>query len=191
MNIGCVVKASGISARFGGDKLLTPLWGKPLITHVLDSLPPAFSRVVVVTRREAIAALARERGLEAVVHDLPLVSDSIRLGLQAMADMQGCAFCVGDQPGLAQASFQRLLEAFAAQPDRIFRLAWGERMGSPVIFPRALFPELLALTGEEAGSVVIRRHRELLSCIQATSPLELLDVDTREQLAFWERRGPR
>lgn len=190
MNIGCVVKASGISARFGGDKLLHPLWGKPLIAHVLDSLPQAFTRVAVVTRREDVAALARERGFKAILHDDPQVSGSIRLGMEAMADMESCAFCVGDQPGLTQASFQRLLEASASRPGRIWRLAYAEEAGSPVIFPRALFPELMALTGEQAGSIVIRRHRELLSYVQASSPLELMDVDTREQLAFWEGQRP-
>ncbi|MEA5013675.1 MAG: nucleotidyltransferase family protein [Candidatus Limiplasma sp.] len=190
MKIGCVVMASGVSARFGGDKLLAPLWGKPLLAHLLDNLPETLARVVVVTRREAVASLAYERGLEVLLHDFPQVSDTIRLGLSSLGGVKGCMFCTGDQPGLTKASLQGLLDAFTAQPERIVRLCYGEEAGSPVIFPRSLFPELLALTPEQAGSAVIRRHRELLACVQASSPLELMDVDTREQLAFWEKRGP-
>lgn len=190
MKIGCVVMASGVSARFGGDKLLAPLWGKPLLAHLLDNLPETLARVVVVTRREAVASLAYERGLEVLLHDFPQVSDTIRLGLSSLGGVKGCMFCTGDQPGLTKASLQGLLDAFTVQPERIVRLCYGEEAGSPVIFPRSLFPELLALTPEQAGSAVIRRHRELLACVQASSPLELMDVDTREQLAFWEKRGP-
>lgn len=188
VTIGCVIKASGVSARFGGNKLLAPLWGKPLICHLLDSLPQALARTVVVTRQEAIAALARERGLHAVLHDFPRVSDTIRLGTAAMMDLDGCMFCGGDQPGLRQDTLRAMLAAFASNPGRIHRLSFGEKPGSPVIFPSFLYPELLSLTGEETGSTVIRRHRELVSLVEAASERELMDVDTREDLALWEGR---
>ena len=137
MKIGCVVMASGISARFGGDKLLAPLWGKPLLAHLLDNLPETLARVVVVTRWEAVASLAYERGLEVLLHDFPQVSDTIRLGLSSLGDVEGCMFCTGDQPGLTKTSLQGLLDAFAARPERIVRLGYGEAAGSPVLFPRS------------------------------------------------------
>lgn len=114
----------GISARFGGDKLLTPLWGKPLISHVLDSLPPSFSRGGGGDPPGGRRRLGPGAGLEAIVHDLPLVSDSIRLGLAAMADMGGLRLLrggpAGANPGQLSAPFWRPFPpsrtAFSAWP---------------------------------------------------------------------------
>ena len=52
-----------------------------------------------------------------------------------------------------------------------------------MVFPRALYPELLALTGDTGGSAVLRRHPERLRLVEAASPGELEDVDRPEDLA--------
>lgn len=43
-----VVVAGGASRRFGGDKLLVELAGKPVLVHSLERLSPAAERVVLV-----------------------------------------------------------------------------------------------------------------------------------------------
>ena len=39
MKLGCVVLAAGRGVRFGGNKLIRPLAGRPVLARVLDSLP--------------------------------------------------------------------------------------------------------------------------------------------------------
>ena len=83
--LGCVVMASGMGRRFGGGKLLAGLWGRPLLQYALDATGGVFLRRVVVTRDPAAAALCREQGIETVLHSQPYRSDTVRLGLEALA----------------------------------------------------------------------------------------------------------
>ena len=47
-----------------------------------------------------------------------------------------------------------------------------------MVFPKALYPELMALSGDTGGSAVIRAHRDLLTLTEVGDPAELVDVDT-------------
>lgn len=145
--LGAVVLASGESARFGdSDKLLAPFHGKPLLAHALMALPgDVFIRRLVVTRGAEAAALAKSLGFDVLLHDKPDVSDTIRLGIARMRGLDGCLFCVGDQPLLRADTVRRLAAAFAAEPARIVRAAFDGRGGNPVLFPQALFGELRPL----------------------------------------------
>ncbi len=185
MKLGCVVMASGFSRRFGSNKLLTPFRGRPLLEHTLDALPlPLFDRVVVVTRWPGVEALCAQKGLPCLTHDLPCLSDTIRLGLSRMEGMEGCLFAVGDQPLCSQESLSRLIAAFEACPQRPARLCWQGRPGNPVIFPSALFPALRALTGERGGGSVLPSQ---VTLVEVAHPSELADGDTSAALARLEK----
>ena len=68
--IAAVVLAAGRSSRMGAEnKLLQPVHGKPMLTHVLDALDASKAgRIVVVTghEREAVEALLEGRHVETV-----------------------------------------------------------------------------------------------------------------------------
>ncbi|MCW3489148.1 molybdenum cofactor guanylyltransferase [Dethiobacter alkaliphilus] len=49
--MSAVILAGGKSSRMGRDKLLLPLGGKPLISHVLDTLQGLFAECILVTDR--------------------------------------------------------------------------------------------------------------------------------------------
>ena len=185
MAVGCVILASGESVRFGSNKLLADFCGKPLLAHLLDTLPQTL-QAVVVTRNRAVCELAESRGYACVLHQLPEVRDTIRLGLQALPDTEGCLFCVGDQPLLTRDTVLRILADFAAHPASIVRAAFGDRQGNPALFPPALYGELCALGEGEAGVTVIRRHADQVRAVQAGFAEELTDADTPDTLAALE-----
>jgi molybdenum cofactor cytidylyltransferase len=182
MAIGCVVLASGESVRFGTNKLLTDFCGQPLLGCLLDILPKTL-QTVVVTRSEAVRDLAHARGHRCLLHQLPEVRDTIRLGLMALPHTDGCLFCVGDQPLLTRATVEKVIAAYAAHPDKLVRAAFGEREGNPALFPPDLYGELSALLPGEAGVTVIRRHHDRVLTVQAADEYELTDADTPETLA--------
>lgn len=189
MQIGAVVMASGDSARFGArDKLTAPFAGVPLICRTLVKLPrECFNKRLVVTRSQRVSELARAFEFDALLHALPDVSDTIRLGVQEMLDMDGCLFCVADQPFLSLKTVQALVASFARAPQRIYRAAYQGKVGNPVLFPRFLFHELSSLAPGQTGGAVITRHRELLSPVEATCALELADVDTEDDFQKYQR----
>lgn len=56
-----IVVGGGSSARFGADKLMVDVGGRPLITHTLDAVVDRVDVCVVVCRSEAAEALAAMR----------------------------------------------------------------------------------------------------------------------------------
>ena len=181
---GCVVLAAGGARRFGGGKLSARLAGRSLIRRCLEAIPPEkFQRVTVVARDPEILRLAESFRFSAVRNLRPEdgVSRSIALGLTDLGDCPGALFTVGDQPLLRRETVARLVDAWQAQPERIAALSHGGVRGNPCLFPARLFPELLALEGDQGGSAVIRRHPGELLLVEAPAE-ELRDVDTPQDL---------
>ena len=90
-------------------------------------------------------------------------------------------FAAADQPRLGSGTAARLLDA--ARPGVLTAAAcWEGKPGNPVLFSAALLPELEALTGDQGGRVVLRRHWDRCILLPAEDPLELADADTPEAL---------
>lgn len=182
-NIGCVIMASGLGKRFGGNKLMADFHGQPMICRVLDATEGIFGQRVVVTRSTAVASICFDRGIQAVLHDLPYRSDTVRLGLDAMPGISSCMFVAADQPLLRRESVAALALAAKNEPESIRRAGSNGICGSPVIFPSWSFPELRDLPEGKGGGAVIQKHPELLQITEFQDPYELRDVDTQNDLA--------
>lgn len=180
--VGCVIMASGLGKRFGGNKLMADFCGKPMIQRALDATEGLFSRRVVVTRHESVAGLCREQNVDVVLHELPHRSDTVRLGLQALGELDACMFLPGDQPLLRRETVALLLENRKANPNSILRPAYEDSEGSPVLFPVWAFPELMALPEGKGGGVVINAHPHEVFRVPVADPFELADADTPETL---------
>ena len=183
---GCVIMASGLGKRFGGNKLMADFHGKPMIRQALDATEGLFTRRVVVTRHESVAELCREQNVEVVLHDLPNRNDTVRLGLEALGDLDCCMFLPGDQPLLRRETAAKLLQNWQQHPDSIIRPIHEDTEGSPVVFPSWAFPELKNLPEGKGGNVVIKNHPHEVIRVSVSDPFELADVDTRETLALLE-----
>jgi len=185
MKLGCILLASGFGTRFGDNKLFVQVEGSPLYARALAAFPAElFARRVLTSRFEEILALGGREGWLSLYNENAGegVAAGIRLGLAALEDMDGVLFAVCDQPWLTAGSVARLAAAFRARPDRITALGWKGKKGNPVIFPRDLFPELMALRGDAGGSAVICRHLHRLATVEAGAGRELWDVDRPEDL---------
>lgn len=181
--IGCVILASGLGTRFGGNKLMADFRGKPLIQWVLDATAGLFPRRVVVTRHSAIAELCQSQGIACVLHKLPHRSDTIRLGMDYLGnDMSGCLFCPADQPLLQRATLSKMADAFLQESDQIWRTEYHGEVGSPVLFPQWAFPSLSALEEKRGGNAVIQAHRDKVRTVSVSDAWEMKDIDTQEDL---------
>lgn len=156
--------------------------GKPMIQRALDASETLFTKRVVVTRDERIAALCREQNVDVVLHALPHRSDTVRLGLQALGELDSCMFLPGDQPLLRRETVAMLLECRNEHPDCIIRPGYEDTEGSPVLFPSWAFPELLDLPEGKGGGVVIKNHPHAVYRVSVADPFELADADTPEML---------
>ena len=153
--LGCVIMAAGNAVRFGANKLEAELDGKPLIRRAFEAVPAGvFDRVAVVTQYPAVAALAREFGFTPVRNDRPGdgLSRTVRLGTQALAQCDGIAFLVADQPLLSASAVRAVVRQWREHPSCIVGAACGTRRGNPNVFPREFFPALCALEGTAAAA---------------------------------------
>ena len=182
-NIGCVIMASGLGKRFGGNKLMADFHGQPMICRILDATEGIFAQRVVVTRSEEVAALCRARGIRTVLHSLPHRSDTVRLGLEAMAGISRCMFATADQPLLRRETVASLVLASMSDTDCVWRTACQGIPGSPVIFPQWSFPELLELPEGKGGGFVAKKYPERLRLVNVRDMYELKDVDSPEDLS--------
>lgn len=197
---GCIVMASGVGARFGGNKLMAELCDVPLVGHVVRATDGLFSRRVVVTRHADVAALCETLGAQVILHDEPCRNDTVRLGMEAMDGCDTVTFVQGDQPLIRPASIAALLRAAerdaagAARRDaagcnvaessvaRIWRTSFDGVPGAPVLFPSWAFDELRSLPRGKGGGFVAKTHAECVRTIEVSSEWELFDVDTRDDL---------
>ena len=188
MKLGCVIMAAGASRRFGANKLLQSLGGKPLYRRALEAVPgDVFARIAVVTACQPMADLATAMNFTVIDNRAPEkgISLTIRLGLETMADCDGVLFMTADQPLLTQTGVRSVVETFLQEPNCIAAAAADGVRGNPCLFPQSLFPALLALEGDTGGSRVIRANPHRLRLAQLP-PEELADADTAQDLQALE-----
>ena len=189
MTDSLIYMASGSGRRFGSNKLLHSFEGKPLYLYGLTTLLQAAKRrrncrILVVSRYEEIRRQALSLGAEAV--DCPEsalgASFTVKAGLRALPELQKgdrILFAAADQPFLSSQSGLRLLDTEIGE-NQTARLCFGSTPGNPVLFPAALSRELMTLTGDQGGGVVVKHH----SCIfvPVIHPRELQDIDLLSDL---------
>lgn len=204
--VGCVIMASGLSRRFGSNKLLADFAGQPMLCRAFDAaaVPPLAARIVV-TRSDEVRALCAERGIPVLLHALPERNDTVRLGLRALLaqqpDLAGCMFLPGDQPLLRRKTVEDMIHVFsrdcrARQKEterEIYRLGAQVQndqtplAGSPVLFGKGYFAELCALPEGKGGNVLLKKYPSHVHTVCIAAREELLDADTPQMLEQLER----
>lgn len=181
--IALILLAAGCGARFGSDKLLYPIDGKPMYRHCLDRL------IEIGTERALpVLAVVHEGPLRKEIQMLPVqtvcnsqshlgLSTSLRAGLKVLPDsVDAAAFFVADQPWLSIVAIRRLLDGYIQNGRGIACASRHGRPGNPAIFSRFYFPALQALEGDIGGKSVILENLSDCTLIDISSA-ELRDVD--------------
>lgn len=181
--IGCIIMASGVSKRFGSNKLLQNLAGKTLIDRVLElTKGELFEQRVVVTRTEEVAFICKEKNIPVILHTYPNRNEAVKLGIEYLKEMDGWVFCPCDQPLLKRESLENLLDVPYIHDDLIARLHWEDSVGTPIFFGRKYYEELCNLPEKKGGSYVAKQHPENVKLVTVMDEKELWDLDTPEDL---------
>ncbi len=187
VSICCIIMASGLGKRFGSNKLLTSLQGKPLFSYALSATAlSCIAGRVIVTRYPEIKDYCQKNDVSCILHDMPDRNDTIALGvnffLKEAPEASGFLFLPADQPCLTQRSVSLLCTTFLQNPDKICRLSYQDIAGTPVIFPACYQNDLLCLPPKNGGSFIIKQHPKQVLFVPAADKRELMDVDTPEDL---------
>jgi molybdenum cofactor cytidylyltransferase len=189
-----VVLAAGSGSRFGGAKLTAPWRGGVLLDGALAAAFAAPARcVTVVTGADpkveaaarAFAAAEGQAGRLRIVHAADHaegMAATLRAGIASLpADAAGAFVFLGDMPRVPHGVLVRQAAALAtgataAAPQ------FADQRGHPVLFGRALFPALRALTGDEGARSVLQSLGPALVLVDAPDDGVLIDVDTPGEL---------
>ena len=175
-----ILLAAGRSRRFNnGDKLAEPFLDKPLAYHVVTALEkiPFLARIAIVSdTRLDFGAL----GYDVVENPDPSLGQARSLchGVSRAQEMGAEAVLVAlaDMPRVTAAHVYRMFDA-ADGAATIVASSDGVQPMPPALFGKDMYPELLALEGDQGARELIKRGHHVV-----TSPAELVDVDTQEDL---------
>lgn len=193
MKISLVLLAAGGSRRFGGNKLLEEIEGKPMYRHIADEIrenaEQIFADKIVVTQYEEIAQVMETKGYRIVRnHNIERgLSWSVRLGLDAAVERAGeegtaVCFAVCDQPYLKGSTVGKFLEEWEKSGKGLGCLGNQGRLGNPAVFSSTYFERLRELEGDRGGRSLIAKYQDDVYVFEADDERELEDIDIRRSL---------
>ena len=192
--IAGIILAAGASTRFGQSKQLIDWGGVPLVAHLADqALVAELSPVIVVLGCQAESARAA-LGTRPVRTAMNWrwedgLSTSVQAGLAALPPETEAAILMQcDQPLISRDLLRALVARFEQTSAPIVHPSHAGQRGTPTLFARRLFPELAAVTGDQGGRPVIRRHAGEVAAVEVTDPDVLADVDTQAEYERLRRK---
>ncbi len=190
--IPVLLLAAGEGRRFGGNKQLVKLGDRFLIEFALRAITEVESVdcwTVLGARAGEIMPVIQDYGARVIVNATwpGGIGNSIKFGLRKILEevpnAQAVMICVADQPHLNADFVKRLLNAQSQNPLRIVASKYEEQVGTPAIFPRQYFDEILAIADGEGARSLIQEYRA--DVIMLEQPLLALDIDTPQDLERW------
>ncbi len=181
-----VILAAGLSRRLGGgDKLLLPVGGEPVLARTVRAVRaalPTLPCTVVVPATGLVRELAERLGVRVLLNPDAAegVASSLRVAVRAAVSPPLLLF-LGDQPFLSPTGIRAVLDTARTSPGLFMAAPWYRDVpGHPVLLGDNIFPALLELTGDRGarslwGSLPERARRRLV--IDAEPPP---DLDTQE-----------
>jgi molybdenum cofactor cytidylyltransferase len=189
-NIGIVILAAGASTRMGTAKQLLKIQGTSLIRRAAEHAFNSFCGPIVVVlgaNAEQIAPELNGLALETTVnHDWEMgISSSIHAGLNRLLaihpEIEGVILFLADQPNVTGTSLRKLATAHLQSGSALVAAAYSGQIGTPALFLRCYFDELLQTKGQGGAKQVLERHAKGVLSIDL--PEAVIDLDTPQNFA--------
>jgi len=182
-----IILAAGASTRLGQPKQLLSFRGKTLLRHAVDeALGSSCERVVVVIGAESNRIKNELNEIPVGIAENPDweegMASSIRCGiekiLQADQAIDGLILMLCDQPYIEASLLNRILDKQKETGKPIVASHYGNRNGTPALFHKSFFPELMNLKGDRGAGNLIINNVEKTACVEF--PDGIKDIDTLE-----------
>jgi len=189
--VAAVVLAAGQSTRMApyNKLLVTDRAGKAMVARVVDNLLSSGARPVLVVTGHRADDVAQALGgrpvtMVAAPDYTAGLSASLKAGIAAVpADASAAIVCLGDMPLVTGRMIDRLIAAYDPDEGRAIVAPTHEgRVGNPILWDRAYFADILALTGDAGARALLKRHAEQVTEIDMGDDAVLRDFDTVESL---------
>jgi molybdenum cofactor cytidylyltransferase len=178
-----VLLAAGFSTRFGHNKLLHEINGRPLIAHSAAVLRPCDRIIAVVRKDDALIAVLDRLGVDCIVNTEPErgMGYSIAHAVKAAAASNGWCLLPADMPYVKAATTQQLVDALH-QRASIAAPFYHDRRGHPVAFSERHYDQLVTLDGDTGARSIVACNINRLTQIDTEDAGVLIDVDTQADI---------
>ncbi|NCU03951.1 MAG: nucleotidyltransferase family protein [Chitinophagaceae bacterium] len=186
-NTGIIILAAGESSRLGSPKQLLSFSGSTLLQHAIEVAETSEASSVVVilgANAEVIKQQLKETTAAIVVNDAwkEGMASSIRCGLQTLVkvnpQVDAVIFMVADQPFVTAGLLNNLIDLNRKEQHSIVASEYGTTFGTPVLFVKRFFPELMELTGDVGAKSLVRKYTNEAAFV--SFPQGEIDIDTAE-----------
>lgn len=180
-----VVLAAGKSSRLGSPKQLLVYKGKSLVLYAVEiALQTGLRPVIVVVGANAEVIKNELKGEQVQVVEnegwKEGMASSLRSGLtiaqQSEFHPDGVIFMVCDQPHVSVSLLGELVRVQAETGLPMVASSYEGHLGTPALFHKSLFAELMELKGEAGARKLIKRHENLVASVPF--PKGIVDIDT-------------
>jgi len=185
MSTAIVILAAGSSSRMGKPKQLLDFNGQTLLNIVIrESLKTKFRPVVVVLGAYA-AEIKQASTNQEVIYSFNEdwengMSSSISFGLKVALEnnpkIENVILTVADQVHISSDIFEELQSKQEQSKKNIVASAYSQTTGTPTLFNKKYFDNLLVLSGSNGAKSLIKQYVDDTTTI----PFELgnIDIDT-------------
>ncbi|SEW54366.1 nucleotidyltransferase family protein [Chitinophaga arvensicola] len=183
---GIIILAAGASKRLGTPKQQLTFQNKSLLLNVVHTARESGNNIPVVVVLGAFATQIREQLVNEKVHTVvnpnwPAgMGGSIQTGLQQLRriapQVSNALLLLCDQPFITTNLLVEMYALKNTSGKAIVACSYGDSIGTPALFDKSFFPQLLALSGQEGAKKILLAHPDQVATVDF--PQGAVDIDT-------------
>ncbi|WP_316826211.1 nucleotidyltransferase family protein [Pedobacter miscanthi] len=187
MHTAIIILAAGNSSRLGKPKQLLTYNGFTLLDIVIkEALKTTFRPVIVVLGAYAAEIIKSSHHPEITyVNNQEWekgMSSSIATGLKTALilnlEIENAIIAVADQVHISSEIFETLVQTKQKSHKNIVTCAYAQTLGTPVLFNKNYFEELLKLNGQSGAKSLIQKHID--DAVSIHFEMGKIDIDTEK-----------
>jgi molybdenum cofactor cytidylyltransferase len=185
--LGLILLAAGGSSRMGQPKQQLPFKEGSLLQHATQVAIDSGCKPIIVV----VGAASDETSKSLSSFPVQVVENqdwssgmasSIKAGLKTLlelsAEIDGVILMVCDQPYVTPHLLRKMKREWQNSGKGMVACSYANTLGTPALFARDYFHDLLALNGQEGAKKILVAYKNFISLIPF--PLGQVDIDTPE-----------
>ena len=185
MNTGIIILAAGNSSRLGKPKQLLTFRGTTLLEIVTRAAIESGCKPLVVVLGAYSSEISKQQqdpNINYIINDSwqEGISSSIAAGLTAIMnqdqEVAQVIIAVSDQPFISSAVFLDLIKKQEETGKNMVTSSYAQTIGTPALFNKKYFDQLLSLTGNHGAKHILEQHPEDIASILFEAGK--IDIDT-------------
>lgn len=182
-----IILAAGNSSRLGRPKQLLEYKETTLLRNTISEALKAENSFVILVTGSNNNLIEKDLNSSEIAIAFNSewesgMSSSIRKGIEQVlflnSDCESCILTVCDQPFVTSSVFENLMKESERTKRGIAASAYSETLGTPVLFHKKYFDELLELKGQEGAKKLIKKYAEDVASVLFEKGN--IDIDTEE-----------